>query len=374
MNPDDTKGQKVKAESIRSWSVLVALTVALTITLRMVNLPGALMLGPMMSGIVIALTRPGLSVPRSFALTAQALLGCLIATVMSPDMVEMTVPRLPLLFAMNGMLIVGIAGLGLLAARTGFIPGTSAIWGMSPGAASAMVVLSESYGGDKRLVALLQYLRLVALAFFVILFGSVFGEPHVGDPELALPGTQATPWLSPVEPFSLSIIIGLTVISILAAIRFRIAALVIFIPLFIGVAIQATGAVKLTVPPIASAIAFAVIGWSVGLGFTREALSESARMIPRIAFIIVMMLLFCLALSWVFTLIVPIDFVTAYLALNPGGADVVLITAASLEVDIPLIMTMQVTRIIMVFIISPGLGRLAAGYYEKRIRQGADGN
>ena len=37
------------------------------------------------------------------------------------------------------------------------LPGTTALWGTSPGAASVMTIMAESYGADMRLVAFMQY-------------------------------------------------------------------------------------------------------------------------------------------------------------------------------------------------------------------------
>ena len=40
------------------------------------------------------------------------------------------------------------------------LPGTTAVWGSSPGAATAMVLMAEAFGADARLVAFMQYLRV----------------------------------------------------------------------------------------------------------------------------------------------------------------------------------------------------------------------
>jgi uncharacterized membrane protein AbrB (regulator of aidB expression) len=40
----------------------------------------------------------------------------------------------------------------------------AAIWGMLPGAATVMMVMVEAYGADFRLVAFMQYLRVVLVA------------------------------------------------------------------------------------------------------------------------------------------------------------------------------------------------------------------
>lgn len=345
---------------VLAWLALACLSVIVTAGLRAVHLPGALMLGPMLAGIVVAQRIPGVSVPRRLALTAQALLGCLIAAVMTPAMLTLLLPDWPMLLGMNVALIAGIALIGMIAAKTNFIPGTSGIWGMSPGAASAMVVLCEAYGGDRRLVALMQYLRLIALAFVVIAIATLLGKVHSGPPVLAMPGAQGVPWLVPPAPQALASIAVLTVLAMLGAWLLRAPSLVIFIPVFGGIALQLAEMATPALPPLVAAAAFCVIGWNVGLGFTPEVLRQSARLLPRIALVIAAVIGFCLLLASGFAWLAGIDFLSAYLALNPGGADVVLVTAANLEVDLPLIMAMQVSRILLVMLAVPTLGKLAA--------------
>ena len=54
--------------------------------------------------------------------------------------------------------------LGWAIARFKVLPGTTAVWGTAPGAASAMMVMSGAFGADARLVAFMQYLRVVIVA------------------------------------------------------------------------------------------------------------------------------------------------------------------------------------------------------------------
>jgi uncharacterized membrane protein AbrB (regulator of aidB expression) len=48
--------------------------------------------------------------------------------------------------------------------RYSALPGATGAWGSSPGGASAMVVMAQEYGADVRLVALMQYLRVLFVA------------------------------------------------------------------------------------------------------------------------------------------------------------------------------------------------------------------
>src|ERR1700722_17672279 len=48
--------------------------------------------------------------------------------------------------------------------RMHILPGTTVLWGSSPGAATAMIVMAEAHGADARLVAFMQYLRVAVVA------------------------------------------------------------------------------------------------------------------------------------------------------------------------------------------------------------------
>lgn len=348
-----------------SWVLLVFLTVLLTAAMRLGHLPAALMLGPMISGIATAVWRPGAMLPRGSTAVAQSVLGCLIAHAMSPHLLVVLAPRWPVLLAMNLLMIVGIMGLGVLSARARWLPGTAGIWGMSPGGASAMVLLSESFGSDKRLVAIMQYLRLICATLGVIAIGSLIGTPHAGAPSVALPGAPGAAWFPPITPDALAEAVALAGAGVGLSLWLRKPTLVIFAPIFGGVLAQVARWPAPAVPPLVSAAAFGLIGWHIGLSFTRASLMHSARLVPRILVGIAGILLFCAALSLLLARLAGVSFLTAYMALNPGGTDVVMIMGASISVDLPLIMAMQILRLILVVAISPVLGRIVAGHILK---------
>jgi uncharacterized protein len=60
--------------------------------------------------------------------------------------------------------IIASAGGGWVMSRFRIIPGTTAVWGMLPGGATVMMLMAEAYGADSRLVAFMQYLRVVMVA------------------------------------------------------------------------------------------------------------------------------------------------------------------------------------------------------------------
>ena len=105
---------------------------------------------------------------------------------------------------------------------------------------------------------------------------------------------------------------------------------------------------------------YAVVGWIIGLRFTREIVVYAARMLPRITTSILMLIIVCGGLAWVLLLALGTDMLTAYLATSPGGADSIAIIAASSKVDLPFVMAMQTARFLLVILIGPSLARMVA--------------
>ncbi len=63
---------------ILQWGMLCVLSLLLSIGFLAVHLPAALLLGPMIAGIIFSMRGITLQLPATF-LAAQAILGCMIA-------------------------------------------------------------------------------------------------------------------------------------------------------------------------------------------------------------------------------------------------------------------------------------------------------
>ena len=117
---------------------LLAVSVLISLTWSAPHLPAALPLRPMIGGIVLGVSGQHLFVPRWSYLGAQAIIGALVAAAINPSIVA-TLGQESLLFAVViAAILVGAAALGWLISRSGLIPGATAAYGTSPGAASAM--------------------------------------------------------------------------------------------------------------------------------------------------------------------------------------------------------------------------------------------
>src|SRR5262249_61732975 len=76
-----------------------------------------------------------------------------------------------------------------------------------------------------------------------------------------------------------------------------------------------------SLPPWLLAMSYAFLGWSVGLGFTREILLHASRVLPQVLLSICAIIGICAVFAFVLVKAAGIDPMTAYLATCPGGVD-----------------------------------------------------
>lgn len=146
------------------WMKLLVLSSAISFALFWFHLPAALLLGPMIAGICLSLRGAEIRVPRPFFIAAQMIIGCMIARSLTPSIFGVLLANwaLVLLILFSTLAISALAG--WLLVRYSALPGATGAWGSSPGGASAMVIMAQEYGADVRLVALMQYLRVLFVA------------------------------------------------------------------------------------------------------------------------------------------------------------------------------------------------------------------
>jgi hypothetical protein len=214
-----------------------------------------------------------------------------------------------------------------------------------------MVLLSGSFGGDMRLVAVMQYLRVVVVAVTASLVGRVFG----------LTGGSAhhPTWLAPVSWPSFVVLLVVILLGGLVGPRVRLPATPILLPMIFATVLQDLGLVRVELPQLILVASYVIVGWGIGLRFTREAFRDARRALPQILGTIAILVAACGAIGWAVARIGHLDLLTAYLATSPGGADSIAIIAAGTSVDVSLVMAIQMGRFLAVLLLGPTLAKLA---------------
>ena len=336
------------------WAVLIAISVGTTTILEWARLPAALMLGPMVAGILMATGGSTVRIQRLPMNFAQAMIGCLIARSFTSETVVKFSEGWPLFLAVVATTIIASAALGWLISKLRIMQGTTAVWGLLPGAAPVMIFMAEAFGADAPLVALMQYLRVVIVA----ITASLIARFWVHIPTDA---AHAMVWFPSIEWQSFLATLLIMTASFLAVYVPRIPASVLIAAMIVGGVLHIGGYCAIELPPWFLAIGYALIGWNTGLRFTPKLSAAVARALPQSLFSIAAMMAFCGGLAALLVRVVGVDPLTAYLATSPGGVDSVAIIAASTRVDTSFVMAMQTARFLLILLVGPAISQFVAG-------------
>jgi uncharacterized protein len=333
---------------VSQWIALIVLSIGLGGFLLWAHAPASLLLGPLLAGVTFAAAGGKVPFPLPVFVVAQGIVGCMIAK-MVPLTIVGDILSHWILFTLGVLLVVAASTfIGWLMFRLRMMPGTTALWGCSPGAASVMTLMAESYGADVRLVAFMQYLRIVMVAGIAALVAKAFGVSTSH-------GATTIVWFSDIAWLSLAETLALAVAGPLIARWLRIPGGAFLVPLVGGIVLTHFGWMTIELPIWLLAASYALVGWNIGLRFTRPLLVHALRSLPQILTGSLALIVLCGGVAAFLAFAAGVDPLTAYLATSPGGSDSIAIIAASSNVDVSFVMAMQTVRMIAVLFIGPSL-------------------
>ncbi|WP_038909236.1 AbrB family transcriptional regulator [Dickeya oryzae] len=339
-----------KFSASTQWFMLLAVSLVLGFGLQFYHVPAALLLGPMLVGVVMGLNGAAIRIPRTFFYASNAVLGCLVAQSLSLSILTPLIKEWPLVvfILLSTLIASGLSGWLLM--RYSELPGTTGTWGASPGGASAMVAMASDFGADVRLVAFMQYLRVL----MVTASAAFVARASLG------PGAEANNallvWFPTLDwrfPGTLAMAFSCAWVGRLL----RIPSGQLLVPMIVGPLLHSSGIMTLQTPEWLLAVAYALIGWSVGLSFTRPVFLLALRTLPKMMLSIITLMLLCGGMALMLMHLLSVDMLTAYLATSPGGLDSIAIIAAGSRVDIAFVMALQTMRLFTTLIFSPILSR-----------------
>jgi len=337
---------------ILNWSILLALSLIFASLFDVIRLPAALLLGAMVGSILIAIAEGSPRITRTAFVVAQGIVGCLVARSISSEILISLRADCVLFISVTLVVILACTGMGWVLGRKKILPGTTAIWGCSPGGAAVMTLMSDAHGADMRLVAVMQYSRVVIVTLLATVISHLWTDNSATSPSIFAYWFADVPWADLVGTLALAC--GASVI----AHRLKLPGGALLLPLILASTLQTNDVMHIVLPPWILAPTYAIIGWSIGLRFTRQALLQAAKALPSIFLSIACLVAVCAGIAFALTHLSNIDPLTAYLATSPGGLDSVAIIAASTSgVNIPFVMAFQTARVLIVVFTGPALAR-----------------
>ncbi|GFM81810.1 membrane protein [Pseudomonas cichorii] len=345
---------------LAQWASLLLIAGTFGQLLKLLNVPAALFLGPMLVAIGFGVSGATIRMNKKLFQLGQGTVGVLIAHAMTMGVLITAMQSWHVMLFATILTVILSAVVGLVLVRFAGIPSNTAAWGTSPGAASAMVAMSEDYGADSRVVATMQYVRVVCVVVVGSLVSRFMGAPGSGadlhSSEVVLQG---------MNMLDLGLSLGVIVIGVLLGSRMPAGALLV--PLVLGGALQLSGLLQITIPTWLLAMGYGAIGCYIGLRFDRDTISYVWRRLPMMIFASMLLIVLCALSAWLIAAMLGKDYLSVYLATSPGGLDAMAIIAIDTHADVGFVLAMQTLRLFGVILTGSFLARQIIRLTDKRL-------
>ena len=99
-----------------------------------------------------------------------------------------------------------------------------------------------------------------------------------------------------------------------------------------------------------------VVGYSIGLSFTKDALLQIIAKLPSMLLMTTLLVLFCAGIAWIVSKLTGVDYPTVLTGSIPGGLSQMIIFAEEMKgIDITTVTFLQVARLMMIIFVVPFL-------------------
>jgi uncharacterized protein len=336
------------------WALLVVITVAVTVPLTIVGVPSAALFAALLVGIVLALLSfAPARVPRRAGIAAQGVLGVYIATMVHRDALTALGADWPIVLTVAvATLLLSIVAGALLGLHRDVSPLTGAL-ALVAGGASGLVAIARELGGDDRVVAVVQYLRVALITASMPIVVTVVYHAQKTGHSAAPVQTDSAPWYLSVAMLVVIVLVGATGGRLI-----RLPGAGLLGPMALTIVLQLTGlSFGLAVPLVLVQLGYAVIGWQAGVAFTRESIRAIGRALPAALALIVFLNGATAGLGVLLAHVTGISPLEGYLSTSPGGIYAVLATAVETGSNVTFIIAAQVVRVLLMLFAAPLMAR-----------------
>lgn len=263
------------------------------------------------------------------------------------------------------VLLVSAATLGVsllageVTARVTDVDRVTASLGTIAGGASGITTMARELGGDDRLVAFMQYLRVLVV---VVITPLIAAAAFPGDGQSGSGGgaAGAIPAIGSARDVAVTsgLALGGMVLNRLLTIP---AGALLWSMLLSGIVTLSAPAGWFVAPGAIQDAAFAAIGLQVGLRFTMATVRQTGRLVVPMLVSILVLLVACFALAIILNATTNASLADAYLATTPGGLYAVLAAAVGAGANTTFIIAVQGLRVVvMVLLASIAVRRLVS--------------
>ena len=213
-----------------------------------------------------------------------------------------------------------------------------------PGGFSTMLVIAKEYGGDERVVAVVQVMRVVVVVAVISLTVRAGGKMPLEADLAAVIEAYPKGWIDAYLILLGGILIGLIV---------RIPIIFMVAPMILTGIWQYYSEAKFVLPPEPLSMALVILGSAIGVRFN---VFRSGRMLILVlaglglGFFLVST---SLATAWVLSMILDFPFFPILLAVSPGGISEINLIALANNIEPAFVSMHHMIRLIYVFLLVP---------------------
>lgn len=316
------------------------------------GVPVAWLVGPMLAAVALSVGGypPEPDTGATFPVV-QAVIGATLSASFTISALRPLADHwLPISISVLLVLLVSILA-GVVLARIAALDVATASLGTVPGGASGMVAISEELGGDPRLVAFMQYARLVIVILTIATLARLVGSE----------GEPVTDVLTEVDgpPAFARYALAVAVAGVggWLGVRFRLPAGALVGAMLVGLVPGLTGIGPLAWPPFVLEGAYLLLGARVGSRFDRMILRRIWTLLPFVIGFILGLSVICAGLGWALAEVTDLDLLTALLATSPGGIDAATIAALDTGANVTMVVSIQMARLLLMVLVGPFIVR-----------------
>jgi membrane AbrB-like protein len=346
-----------------AWVALGAATVASALALDALGLPSATLFAALLIGLAVTLRLPGRFALQGLPVTAaHAATGVVLGGYLQSSSLEALADAwLPVLLVSAATLLLSLVA-GWVMTRVTDVDAPTAALGMVAGGASGIIAMASELGADDRVVAFMQYVRVLMIVLATpILVAIFFGDHHA---DVGVGQADGGPFLGAPEDWAITAAIAFA--GAVAGRAVRLPASTLMGPLLLAAVLTLTlpeGTVA--VPPVVREAAFAMIGLQVGLRFTVDLFRSLARLLPPLVVSVVALSAACFGFAVLLDLTTDASLLDAFLATTPGGLYAVLAAAVGTGADATFVVGVQSLRLIVMVLLAPFAVRAMLALQER---------
>ena len=337
-NPQMNRFNAILLDILRCLPTLI-LGVAGGWALSLINAPLPWFFGSLFAVAAVNLMGRPITGPRGSRQTGQILIGTTIGLYFTPTVAGIVAAHLPWMILV-AVVSIGLGGIGAaILARIARLDAATAFFGNVPGGMAEMLALGDRFGAQPVPLTLSQLTRVTIVILSIPPALTFFGES----------GTDIfVPFARTVNPGGLVLLLAGAVAGALILFRLRLPNCWMLGAATFASLITVSGADLSAMPREALSLAQVLIGVALGERFDRSAMVSAPRVIFGSAVTTVLMIGVALLLAAFIADRTGIETTAMIAATAPGGLAEMSLTAAVLQLGVPLVTAYHIVRILMI--------------------------